>query len=191
MPEAADLVLVTGASGFVGSAVARALKARGARLRLLARATSPRTNLEGLDAEIVVGVEPAILDRLLVQEGAGIGRGERDLDGVRIDLVGEADGLLDRLLGLAGKPEDEGAVDGDAELVAILGEATGDVDQHALLDVVQDLLIAGLIADEQQPEPVVAQHLERVPRHIGLGVARPGDAELAEPAGDGLGARQV
>jgi dihydroflavonol-4-reductase len=50
-----DLTLVTGASGFVGSAVARALEARGARLRLLVRASSPRTNLEGLDAEVVVG----------------------------------------------------------------------------------------------------------------------------------------
>jgi dihydroflavonol-4-reductase len=50
-----DLTLVTGASGFVGSAVARALKARGARLRLLVRAKSPRTNLDGLDAEVVVG----------------------------------------------------------------------------------------------------------------------------------------
>ena len=49
-----DLVLVTGASGFVGSAVARKL-ARGARLRLLARASSPRGNLEALDAEVVVG----------------------------------------------------------------------------------------------------------------------------------------
>jgi dihydroflavonol-4-reductase len=55
VPNGGDLVLVTGASGFVGSAVARALKARGARLRLLARVSSPRTNLEGLDAEIVVG----------------------------------------------------------------------------------------------------------------------------------------
>jgi dihydroflavonol-4-reductase len=50
-----DLTLVTGASGFVGSAVARALQARGARLRLLVRASSPRKNLAGLDAEVVVG----------------------------------------------------------------------------------------------------------------------------------------
>jgi dihydroflavonol-4-reductase len=61
--EAGDLVLVTGASGFVGSAVARALQARGARLRLLARATSPRGNLADLDAEIVVGdmADPAAM----------------------------------------------------------------------------------------------------------------------------------
>ena len=47
--------LVTGASGFVGSAVARALIARGTAVRLLVRGSSPRTNVEGLDAEIVIG----------------------------------------------------------------------------------------------------------------------------------------
>ena len=51
----ADTVLVTGASGFVGSAVARALIARGEPVRLLVRAASPRTNVEGLDAEVAVG----------------------------------------------------------------------------------------------------------------------------------------
>lgn len=48
-------VLVTGASGFVGAAVARALCERGARVRVLVRPTSPRTNLEGLDVEIASG----------------------------------------------------------------------------------------------------------------------------------------
>ena len=103
----------------------------------------------------MLGVEPAILDRLLVQERAGIGRGERDLQRVRVDLGGEADGLLDRLLGLAGQAEDEGAVDLDAEFVAVLGELLRDLDPHALLDVVQDLLVAALVADQQQPQAVV------------------------------------
>lgn len=48
-------VLVTGASGFVGSAVARALLARGERVRLIVRPSSSRTNIDGLDAEVVVG----------------------------------------------------------------------------------------------------------------------------------------
>lgn len=55
MNFAGQSVLVTGASGFVGSAVARALIGRGARVRLLVRATSDRTNLTGLDAEITEG----------------------------------------------------------------------------------------------------------------------------------------
>jgi dihydroflavonol-4-reductase len=47
--------LVTGATGFVGSAVARALAASGHTLRLLSRASSDRRNLQGLDAEVVTG----------------------------------------------------------------------------------------------------------------------------------------
>ncbi len=47
--------LLTGATGFVGSAVARVLAARGHRLRLLARPTSDRRNLAGVDAELALG----------------------------------------------------------------------------------------------------------------------------------------
>jgi dihydroflavonol-4-reductase len=47
--------LLTGATGFVGSAVARALAARGHRLRLLVRPTSDRRNLAGVDAELALG----------------------------------------------------------------------------------------------------------------------------------------
>jgi dihydroflavonol-4-reductase len=47
--------LVTGATGFVGSAVARVLAARGHSLRLLSRPSSDRRNLIGLEAEVVTG----------------------------------------------------------------------------------------------------------------------------------------
>lgn len=47
--------LVTGATGFVGSAVARKLIARGCAVRVLSRPGNDRRNLEGLDIEIVEG----------------------------------------------------------------------------------------------------------------------------------------
>jgi dihydroflavonol-4-reductase len=53
--QAGDRVLVTGATGFLGSAVARALVTRGAKVRALARPNSPRGNLEQLDCEVFAG----------------------------------------------------------------------------------------------------------------------------------------
>jgi dihydroflavonol-4-reductase len=47
-----DLVLVTGAAGFIGSAVARAALRHGYAVRILVRASSPRRNLAGLDADL-------------------------------------------------------------------------------------------------------------------------------------------
>ncbi|MBV8400200.1 MAG: NAD-dependent epimerase/dehydratase family protein, partial [Acetobacteraceae bacterium] len=47
--------LITGATGFVGSAVARAAASRGHRLRLLVRRGSDRRNVAGLEAELVEG----------------------------------------------------------------------------------------------------------------------------------------
>ena len=46
---------VTGASGFIGSAVVRALLGTGFAVRALVRPSSPRTNLDGLDIEIEEG----------------------------------------------------------------------------------------------------------------------------------------
>ena len=58
---------MTGASGFVGSAVARTLEAKGCRVRALARADSPQRNLQDLKAEVALGDlrDPESLQRAL------------------------------------------------------------------------------------------------------------------------------
>jgi dihydroflavonol-4-reductase len=57
-------VLVTGASGFVGSAIAKALRREGYRVRVLVRPSSPRTNVDGRDEIAVCD----LLDRAAVAD---------------------------------------------------------------------------------------------------------------------------
>jgi dihydroflavonol-4-reductase len=61
------LAFVTGATGFLGSHVARVLSEQGADLRLLTRSTSNLRNLEGLKAEAVTGDlrDPASIEKAM------------------------------------------------------------------------------------------------------------------------------
>jgi dihydroflavonol-4-reductase len=59
--------LVTGANGFLGSAVARALLADGLAVRAFVRSGSDRRNLDGLDVEVAVG---DLTDRASVRRAA-------------------------------------------------------------------------------------------------------------------------
>ena len=53
-PGGHDLVLVTGASGFLGAAIANSARAAGYKVRVLVRSSSPRTNIHP-DDEVVLG----------------------------------------------------------------------------------------------------------------------------------------
>src|SRR5713226_8736747 len=61
------LAFVTGATGFVGSHVARVLAEQGADLRLLIRSSSDLSNIQGLKADRVVGDlrDPASLEKTM------------------------------------------------------------------------------------------------------------------------------
>lgn len=64
-PSPAKPILVTGASGFIGSAVVRNLTARGRPVRCLVRATSRTERIDSLPVERVTGdiLEPQALER--------------------------------------------------------------------------------------------------------------------------------
>src|SRR5579863_6917596 len=61
------LAFVTGATGFVGSHVARALAQQGADLRLLIRSSSDQRNIEGVNADRVLGdlCDPASIEKAM------------------------------------------------------------------------------------------------------------------------------
>jgi len=64
--------LVTGATGFIGSAVARRLVAAGHCVKVLVRPSSPRGNLDGVECGVAVGdLKPTPTGRMVLQAAAG------------------------------------------------------------------------------------------------------------------------
>ena len=137
----------------------------------------------------LVGDE-AVLLGVVEELGAGEGVRDGDLDGLAIELLGEVDGVADGLAGFAGQAEDEVAVDDEAELVAVALEVECALDGGALLDVLQDLRVAGLVADDQQAAAGFLHGFEGVVVGGDARGAGPGEAEglqlLAELDGAGL-----
>src|ERR1035437_1475860 len=114
--------------------------------------------------------KPAVLTGHLVKFGAGIWRREADLHAEDVELLREANRLLDGLLRLDRQAEDEGAVNYDARLVAGFGEAAHLVQRDALLDVLENLLVAALVADQEQAQAGVFERLDGVVVKVGAAV---------------------
>jgi len=59
----------------------------------------------------------------MVEFGAGVGRCQRNLDGVRIDIDGVLNGLFDGFASLARETQNKRAMNNDAEFAAVAGES--------------------------------------------------------------------
>ncbi len=75
--------------------------------------------------------------------------GHGNLNGFAVEFFCVLDGLFDGLLGLAGQADDEIAVNVDANFLAVLNESAAHFDGGALLDVLQDLRVAGFETHDQ------------------------------------------
>ncbi len=113
----------------------------------------------------------------VVELGAGVGVGDGDLDGFAVQRLGEVDGVADGLLGLAGEAENEVCVNDEAEVVAVLDEVASALDGGTLLDVLEDLRIAGFKADDQKAAAGFLHGFEGVAVGGDARGAGPGDAE--------------
>src|ERR1700722_2496534 len=104
--------------------------------------------------------DETILRGIVIELGAGIGVGDRNLDGLDVKSLGEVDGVADRFLGFAREAEDEIAMDGEAKLMTIASEVAGPFHGRAFFNVLENLRIAGFKAHNQQPASRFTHGLE-------------------------------
>jgi dihydroflavonol-4-reductase len=175
-------ILVTGVSGFVGSAVARALLDAGHSVRALVRPTSPRGNLAGLGIEVVEGDirDPGSMARALagVRDLFHVAADYRlwapdpedivraNVEGTRVVMAAALQARLDRVvytssvatlaLRLDGRPVDETAPqDPDRAIGAYKRSKT-----------LAERLVERMVADEGLPAVIVLPSTPIGPRDI-------------------------
>jgi dihydroflavonol-4-reductase len=165
-----DRVLVTGATGFVGSAVARAAAARGFVVRVLVRGNSPRGNLAGFPNEIAEGdmrdeasVRRALEGvrylfhvaadyRIWVRDPQEIVRNNRE--GTRAVMAAAKDTGVERIVYTSSVATLRPVKDGVASETSRADERTA-VGAYKISKVVAEHVVERMIAEESLPAVIV------------------------------------
>lgn len=177
-----DLAFITGASGFVGSAVTRALLNAGYGVRALVRARSPRVNLDGLNIDVREGDmrDPAAVAvamqgaryvfhvaadyRLWVPDGSEILR--NNVDGTRTVMAAALGAGVERIVYTSSVatlrlPEDGGAADETSPLSE--DEAIG---AYKRSKVAAERLVEDMVRRERLPAVIVNPSTPIGPRDV-------------------------
>jgi dihydroflavonol-4-reductase len=176
------MILITGATGFVGSAVLRRLLAAGHRVRALARPASDRRNLEGLAVEVVEGnlMEPSSL-RPALEGCTGLFHVAADyrlwapdpgpmfranVDGTRLLILAARDARVERIV-YTSSVATLGVLSGDAvaneETPVTFADMIGPYKQSKFL---AEAAVRKLIEDEGLPVVIVNPSTPIGPRDI-------------------------
>ena len=166
-----DKVLVTGASGFVGAAVARALVAAGHTVRTLLRPSSSRLNVDGFGFEIIEGdmrdpaaVAAAMADvrwlfhvaadyRLWVRDPAEIIRTNRD--GTRTVMRAALEAGVERIVYTSSVATLAGTANGVAADETHQLRADAAIGAYKRSKVEAEQAVVAMIADEGLPAVIV------------------------------------
>ncbi len=105
---------------------------------------------------------------------------QRDLDGFRIEPLGEFDGAHYSLFGFARKADHEISMHGQTQFAAVLHESERLLDGDSLLHVIENFLDAGFKAHDQKTAARFLHGLEHIVVGMYPAVAGPGEIEPLE-----------
>src|SRR5262249_30980784 len=109
-----------------------------------------------------VGPQESVSFAVVVQFGTGIGVGDGNLDRLAVKFLREFHRGLDSFRGLARQPDDEISMNDNARFLAVLHELSRLLNGGPLLDVLEDLRIAGFEPYDKEPAPGRAHRFQRL-----------------------------